>query len=117
LAKVLAIEPEKFVCIAYALLRGHSQLFLAKGYVMQERPTVFISATTADGLLFLAFGIVKGAQFRHLERQALDYRALAEALRVQIYWMAAGISESVAASYLQQMRSEMSWIRQAVRAV
>ena len=68
------------------------------------------------GLLFVAFSIVKGAQFRHLERQALDYRALAEALRVQIYWLAGGMSESVAASYLQQMRSEMSWIRQAVRA-
>ncbi len=42
--------------------------------------------------------------------------ALAEALRVQIYWLAAGLNESVAANYLQQVRSELSWIRQAVQA-
>jgi len=68
------------------------------------------------GLLFGVFCIVIGVWCCHLERQALDYRALAEALRVQIYWVASGLSESVATSYLQQTRSEMSWIRKAVRA-
>ena len=42
------IELEKYVCIAYTLLRGHSQFSPAKSHVMQERPNVFISATTAD---------------------------------------------------------------------
>lgn len=68
------------------------------------------------GLLLVAYVTVKVVDFRRLERQALDARALAEALRVQVYWAAAGLGESVAAHYLQQVRSEMSWIRQAVRA-
>jgi len=42
------VDLEKYVCISYTLLRGHSQLSPAKSHVMQERPTVFISATTAD---------------------------------------------------------------------
>jgi hypothetical protein len=67
-------------------------------------------------LLLGAYALVKGVQFRRLEYQALDYRALAEALRVQLYWVAAGIGESVTSSYPQQARSEMSWIRQAVQA-
>jgi hypothetical protein len=41
------IELEKYVCIAYTLVRGHSQFSPAKSQVMQERPNVFISATTA----------------------------------------------------------------------
>lgn len=45
-AKVIALE--KYVCISYTLVRGHIQLSPAKNYVMQERPNVFISATTAD---------------------------------------------------------------------
>lgn len=67
------------------------------------------------GLLLGTLGIVCVVWYRHLERQTLDYRALAEALRVQIYWVAAGIDRSVADSYLQQAHSEMSWVRQAVR--
>jgi len=67
-------------------------------------------------LLLGAYGIVRFVRFRHLEAQALDYRVLAEALRVQIYWMAAGIDASVAASYPPQAHSEISWIQQAVRA-
>src|SRR5262249_45990002 len=43
-----AVELEKYVCISSTLLRGHSQLSPAKSHVMQERPTVVISATTAD---------------------------------------------------------------------
>ena len=45
----------------------------------------------------------------------LDYRALAEALRVQFYWRLAGLSDSAAASYLRKQLDELRWIRDALR--
>lgn len=53
--------------------------------------------------------------YRFSERY-LDYRALAEAVRVRIMWGAAGIPESVAESYLGQMRSEIAWARMALKS-
>ena len=41
---------------------------------------------------------------------------LAEGLRVQMYWGAAGITASAADYYLRRQRSEFEWIRQALRA-
>ena len=41
----------------------------------------------------------------------LDYRALAEALRVQFYWRLAGLNDSAAASYLRKQLDELRWIR------
>ena len=45
----------------------------------------------------------------------LDYRALAEALRVQFYWRLAGLNDSAAASYLRKQLDELRWIRDALR--
>lgn len=44
----------------------------------------------------------------------LDYRALAEGLRIQIFWHLAGLHEPVAKHYLRKQRSELDWIRDAV---
>lgn len=43
-----------------------------------------------------------------------NYRALAEATRIQFYWSLAGISKSVAQNYLLRERSHLSWIRAVV---
>jgi hypothetical protein len=45
----------------------------------------------------------------------LDYRALAEGLRVQLFWRIAGITDSVADHYLRKQKSELEWVRGAVR--
>jgi hypothetical protein len=45
----------------------------------------------------------------------LDYRALAEALRVQFYWRLAGLTDSATASYLRKQLDELRWIRDALR--
>jgi hypothetical protein len=45
----------------------------------------------------------------------LDYRALAEGLRVQFYWRLAGIAENASASYLRKQLDELRWIREALR--
>jgi membrane protein implicated in regulation of membrane protease activity len=49
------------------------------------------------------------------QERYLDYRALAEALRVQFFWTMAGLHRGVADHYLRQFRSQLDWIRQAVR--
>ena len=52
---------------------------------------------------------------RH-QTKYLDYRALAEGIRVQIFWRLAGISDAAADHYLRKQRSELDWIRRAMRA-
>lgn len=44
-----------------------------------------------------------------------DYRALAEGLRVQFYWRLVGIDDSTDDHYLSKQRSELDWIRNALR--
>lgn len=52
---------------------------------------------------------------RDFKTRYLDYRALAEGIRVQLFWDIAGVAESVADNYLRKQRSELDWIRFAVR--
>jgi hypothetical protein len=44
-----------------------------------------------------------------------DYRAIAEALRIQQQWQEIGLDETVADHYLRQHRGELDWIRDVVR--
>lgn len=56
---------------------------------------------------------------RYLERQErfLDYRALAETLRVAVYWKLAGISTPLAAAYPIKQPSELAWVRIVLRTL
>jgi hypothetical protein len=47
--------------------------------------------------------------------RAQDYRALEFGLSVQQAWDAAGLAESVADYYIRRQRSELEWIRDAIR--
>ena len=53
---------------------------------------------------------------RDVQGRYLDYRALAEGLRVQFYWRLAGLHESASSSYLRKQADELRWIREALRA-
>jgi hypothetical protein len=53
---------------------------------------------------------------RYAERHH-DYRAIAEGVRVQFYWNLAGLGHSVSANYMHRQRSELDWIRAAIRSV
>ena len=53
---------------------------------------------------------------RDVQGRYLDYRALAEGLRVQFYWHLAGLPESASSSYLRKQLDELRWIREALRA-
>ena len=65
----------------------------------------------------ISLGIVLRVWFLRLDQRRLDYRALAETLRVRIFWAVAGSERSVADSYLGQLRGPMSWARRALQSV
>ncbi len=46
----------------------------------------------------------------------LDDRALAEAMRVHLFWKLAGVRENAADFYLRTCRSQLDWIRAALRS-
>ena len=56
------------------------------------------------------------AEQQEFHNKYLDYRALAEGLRVQVFWHLAGLRDEAADSYLGKQRSELDWIRNALRA-
>jgi hypothetical protein len=75
-------------------------------------------AALAFYLIFLLVAdlVFVWVKYRIKHRKYLDYRALAEGLRVQMFWRLAGVQRSVADDYLRWQRSELGWIRQAIRA-
>jgi hypothetical protein len=62
-----------------------------------------------------AYAVLSWAWWTDYHTKYLDYRALAEGLRVQFFWRLAGLPDSVADHYLRKQRSELDWIRDAVR--
>ena len=71
-------------------------------------------------LYFLAvlggLGITRRVAQRQYHRKWLDYRALAEAMRVEFFWKLAGLPLTAGDHYLRNLRSEVDWIRAAIRA-
>jgi hypothetical protein len=73
-------------------------------------------------LLFASGGFVAVLARKHgWHRKYLDYRALAEGLRVQSYWRRAGITaggdhEFAHDNFLQKQNIELGWIRNVMRA-
>jgi hypothetical protein len=73
-------------------------------------------------LLFLVGLAVNGfGRRREWQRKYLDYRGLAEGLRVQLYWRVAGVETPPNSSlgydsFLQKQDVDLSWIRHAMRA-
>jgi len=73
-------------------------------------PTLFAYYACLGLAFLLARREVKG---RRRDRHE-DYRALAEALRVQFFWMVAGLPDLAAEKYLRKQAGEMVWIRDAM---
>lgn len=74
-------------------------------------------------LAFLAgFVLYKIGERRQWHRKHLDYRALAEGLRVQFYWSLAGVIDVQSAefaydNFLQKQDVDLGWIRHVMRNV
>lgn len=79
-------------------------------------------------LLYLFLGLFAFGFFFHAvgsrhewHRKYLDYRALAEGLRVQLYWNLAGVVETQSAvfaydNFLQKQDVDLGWIRHVMRS-
>ncbi len=93
---------------------------------------IFIVYSEIDGLDFLVnlfllaflagFVLYKVGEKRQWHRKHLDYRALAEGLRVQFYWSLAGVIDVQSAefaydNFLQKQDVDLEWIRHVMRNV
>jgi hypothetical protein len=67
--------------------------------------------------LVAAFLWYDRARRKKFQTKYLDYRALAEGLRVQLYWQYAGIRNSASEYYMRKQKSELDWIRFALRTL
>ncbi|OPY55903.1 MAG: hypothetical protein A4E55_02358 [Pelotomaculum sp. PtaU1.Bin035] len=65
-------------------------------------------------IAYFLYRLVKNKK-RDFQNKFLDYRALAEGMRVQLFWRIAGLKNEVADHYLYKQRNELRWIRKAVR--
>jgi hypothetical protein len=81
--------------------------FLVTRYVLALYPALF---ATISGLYFWHRKIDAHGKY-------LDYRALAEGLRVQLLWRLGGVSQDVSSNYLRKQNDELQWIREGLRAV
>jgi len=81
--------------------------FFVTRYVLALYPALFI---TISGLYFWHRKIDAHGKY-------LDYRALAEGLRVQLLWRLAGVPLDVSSNYLRKQNDELQWIREGLRAV
>ena len=76
----------------------------------------FLSLILYLAFLSLAYYIWYSRATRgHYKNKYLDYRALAEGLRVQFFWRLAGVPDTVATHYLRKQKSELDWIRNSIR--
>jgi hypothetical protein len=97
-----------------AALAGAAQLVLPADGSFGIPSWAGITARIAFlALAFVVFAFAKRGDF---ENRYQDYRAIAEALRVQYAWSCAGLrARLVEGSYLQMQQSELEWIRSALR--
>lgn len=118
LADGLAIHFQKLTRRSMRLLffdTGLSAAFLFACFGHGPEAVQFISLVLYVGAALLAFGIYMNAEHGQFKTKYLDYRALAEGLRLQIFWRLAGLREDVADFYLRKQKTELDWIRNAVR--
>jgi hypothetical protein len=67
-------------------------------------------------LLAVAGGVHALAEHCKFHSKFLDYRAVAEGLRVQFFWCLGGVKKSTADHYLRWQQSELEWIRHVLRS-
>ena len=81
-----------------------------------DRPLLFTLVALMVAAVLIGFAASRGAW----QRKYLDYRALAEGLRVQFYWAAAGVTSGNVTkfahdNFLQMQDPDLGWIRNVMR--
>jgi hypothetical protein len=87
-----------------------------------DGPAAFVCIVGVPIVFVLTWLLARWASARHWHRGYLDYRALAEGLRVAFYWELGGVRSRFDGafaheSFLQKQDVELEWIRAAMRAV
>jgi hypothetical protein len=87
-------------------------------YTESIGPTYLVLVFVA--IFFAGYVLQVVSDRRQWHRKYLDYRALAEGLRVQLYWSLAGVVETRSAefaytNFLQKQDVELGWIRHVMR--
>jgi hypothetical protein len=108
--------------VLFALRATHALAFL-----MGLMFILYTDWDTANSFMFaflgffaIAYAVQRLATRSAWNRKYLDYRALAEGLRVQFYWAAAGVSSENESkfthdNFLQTQDPELGWIRNIMR--
>jgi len=116
----LAVRYQRLMLMTFRLLH----IFAFAMGLMFILYSDFATRSTFLILFLLAFVIAIAIQFfskaRGWHRKYLDYRALAEGLRIQFYWAAAGVTQPNVStfthdSFLQAQDPEIGWIRNVMR--
>lgn len=103
--------------LGYALAVAMGVVFIVYSEFIEQWPlAVLFMALFIVGFVFHAVG-----ERREWHRKYLDYRALAEGLRVQVYWNLAGVVKSRSAefaydNFLQKQDVDLAWIRHVMRS-
>jgi hypothetical protein len=84
-----------------------------------ERSPGYVAAML--GFFLVGYGVTLIGERRQWHRRYLDYRVLAEGLRVQCYWVIAGVPTMHRVrfaydSFLQKQDVELGWIRHVMRS-
>jgi hypothetical protein len=88
--------------------------FLLYADVLHRAHPIVLVYLAASGV---AVSTYLAARRGRWQDRAQDYRALEVGLHVQQAWDAAGLERSVADYYIRRQRSELDWIRDAIRTV
>ena len=102
--------------ITYVLVALMGLAFFAYTHVVSHDMVIYSFLV----LFLIGVGVVLLAGRREWQRKYLDYRALAEGLRVQSYWRRAGIVNLATPifahdNFLQKQDVELGWIRNVMR--
>lgn len=95
------------------LALGAAAIVLAQTYSCLFMLPMLLSGAIVLSCIGIAWYRV--SQSRCVEQRYLDYRALAEACKIQYFWDVAEVRECVSDHYLREQRDELEWIRQAIR--
>lgn len=101
-------------------LRTLIWLFILVFIVVSAQVASYIISGNPYILLTYILGIAAAytgylwAQRGEFEKKYLDYRALAEGLRIQLFWEITDIGHNIADHYMRKQKGELDWIRNAV---
>ena len=114
-ADALSISAQKERDRMFMGLLGFSAVAILLSQVYSSLFSIATLLACAVGLIGVGACWYWAASQRNLEGRYLDYRALAEACRVQYFWKIVGIGECASVHFLREQRDELEWIRQAIQ--